>query len=47
MVRLRAVIDWGALLSRPVVVIPAADHLFSSKLHILKAVIADHLVLLA
>ena len=46
MVRLRAVMEWAAPLGRPVVVVPAADHFFSRKLPVLKAILNDHLALL-
>ncbi|MET1113650.1 MAG: alpha/beta fold hydrolase [Comamonas sp.] len=42
-VPLHAVLDWARPQSRPVVVVPGADHFFTGKLHILRQLVLAHL----
>lgn len=42
-VPLAAVLDWAGPQVQPVVVVPAADHFFSGKLHILRRLVLSHL----
>lgn len=42
-VPLSAVLDWARPAIQPVVVVPGADHFFSSKLHVLRALVLSHL----
>jgi alpha/beta superfamily hydrolase len=41
-VPLAAVLDWARPHAQPVVVVPGADHFFSGKLHILRALVTSH-----
>jgi len=42
-VLLRAVLDWARPQGQPVVVVPGADHFFSGKLPVLRALVVNHL----
>ena len=42
-VPLRAVLDWARPQSQPIVVIPGADHFFTGRLHVLRALTVSHL----
>jgi len=42
-VPLQSVLDWARPQTRPVVVLPGADHFFSGKLHILRQLVLTHL----
>lgn len=44
-VPLAAVLDWARPQVQPVVVVPAADHFFTGKLHILRRLVLSHLTL--
>ncbi|MDE2452829.1 MAG: hypothetical protein KGL43_04485 [Burkholderiales bacterium] len=42
-VALKAIFDWARPKSHPVVVVPGADHFFTGKLHVLRALVLAHL----
>lgn len=42
-VPLSAVFDWARPQAHPVVVVPGADHFFSARLHVLRALVMSHL----
>ena len=42
-VPLRAILDWARPTVQPVVVVPGADHFFSGRLHVLRALVLSHL----
>lgn len=42
-VPLKAVLDWARPQSQPVVVVPGADHFFTGRLHVLRALVLSHL----
>lgn len=42
-VPLASVLDWARPQVQPVVVVPAADHFFTGKLHVLRALVLSHL----
>ena len=42
-VPLAAVFDWARPVVQPVVVVPGADHFFTGKLHVLRALVLSHL----
>jgi hypothetical protein len=42
-VPLQAVLDWARPQVQPVVVVPGADHFFSGRLHVLRALVLSHL----
>ncbi len=42
-VPLQAVLDWARPQAQPVVVVPGADHFFTGKLHVLRALLARHI----
>jgi alpha/beta superfamily hydrolase len=42
-VALSALLDWARPLSQPIVVVPGADHFFSGRLPILRALVLSHL----
>jgi uncharacterized protein len=44
-VPLRALLDWARPLSQPIVVIPGADHFFTGRLLVLRALAVSHLAL--